>query len=133
MKYTKRYDSPLGKGVSSAEAEEEQHQASEFELIDLTRPLEGDCILELITFENHLGKEVFWHSSAHLLGQSLENLYGAWLCHGPPLESGFFYDSCIGDFKISQADYDKIEKEIKKYAQEKQQYERILLTKDEAL
>jgi len=64
----------------------------------------------LITFDNKLGKEVFWHSSAHLLGQTLENMYGAWLCHGPPLESGFFYDSFMGDYKVSQADYEKIEK-----------------------
>lgn len=76
---------------------------------------------------------MFWHSSAHLLGQSLENTFGAWLCHGPPLESGFFYDSFMGEYKISQTDYEKIEKEIKKYAQEKQAYERILLTKKEAL
>jgi threonyl-tRNA synthetase len=47
----------------------------------------------------------------------LENLYGAWLCHGPALESGFFYDSFTGNQKLSQADYEKIEKEIKKYAQ----------------
>jgi threonyl-tRNA synthetase len=68
-----------------------------------------------------------------LLGQSLENTFGAWLCHGPPLEEGFFYDSFLGNYKVSQADYDKIEKEIKRYAQEKQPYERILLTKQEAL
>ena len=53
---------------------------------------------------------MFWHSSAHLLGQSLENTFAAWLCHGPPLESGFFYDSFMGEYKISQTDYEKIEK-----------------------
>ncbi len=117
VKYTKKYDSPFGQGVSSAEAEDEEKHQGDSELIDLSRPLEGDCILELITFEHHIGKQVFWHSSAHLLGQSLENLYGAWLCHGPALESGFFYDSYTGNQKLSQADYEKIEKEIKKYAQ----------------
>ena len=98
-------------------------------MVDMTRPLEGDCIMELISFEEKEGKEVFWHSSAHLLGQSLENIYGAWLCHGPPLNNGFFYDSFVGDYRISQEDYDKIQKEIKAYQQEKQPYERILLTK----
>jgi threonyl-tRNA synthetase len=63
----------------------------------------------------------------------LENLYGAWLCHGPPLDNGFFYDSFVGETKISQQDYEKIEQEIKRYAQEKQPYERILLTKAQAL
>jgi threonyl-tRNA synthetase len=91
--------------------------------------LEGDCLLELLTFEDDTGKEVFWHSSAHLLGQSLENLYGAWLCHGPPLDKGFFYDSFIGDYRVSQTDFEGIEKEIRRYAQEKQPYERVLLSK----
>jgi threonyl-tRNA synthetase len=134
VKYTKRYDSPFGKGPVSAEAEEEaKKEAEDYELVDLTRQLEGDCLLELLTFDDKIGKEVFWHSSAHLLGQSLENAYGAWLCHGPPLDSGFFYDSFIGDQRLSQADYETIEKEIRRYAQEKQPYERILLTKAEAL
>ena len=77
---------------------------------DLNRPLEGDCLMELLTFEDKIGKEIFWHSSAHLLGQSLENLYGAWLCHGPPLDHGFFYDSFVGDLRLSQTDYESIEK-----------------------
>lgn len=79
-------------------------------MIDLTRPLEGDCLLELLTFDDKVGKEVFWHSSAHLLGQSLENLHGAWLCHGPPLDNGFFYDSFIGEHRLSQNDYEAIDK-----------------------
>jgi threonyl-tRNA synthetase len=68
-----------------------------------------------------------------LLGQTLENTWGAWLCHGPPLDSGFFYDSFMGDYRVSQTDYEKIEQEIKKYSKEKQPYERIVLTKKEAL
>ena len=99
----------------------------------MTRALEGDCELELITFDDKIGKEVFWHSSSHLLGQSLENLYGAWLTHGPPLDHGFFYDSFMGSTSISQNDYEGIEKQFKKYVQEKQPFERILLTKAEAL
>ncbi len=62
------------------------------ELRDLTRPLEGDCSLELIKFDSPEGKHVFWHSSAHLLGEALERIYGSLLCVGPPLEDGFYYD-----------------------------------------
>lgn len=51
---------------------------------------------------------MFWHSSAHLLGQSLEQNWGAWLCHGPPLDSGFFYDSFMGHHRVNQQDYEKI-------------------------
>jgi len=43
---------------------------------DVSRPLEGDCELRLIKFEDQEGKETFWHSSAHILGQTLENEYG---------------------------------------------------------
>jgi threonyl-tRNA synthetase len=68
-----------------------------------------------------------------LLGQSLENIWGAWLCHGPSLDSGFFYDSFMGNYRVSQNDYEKIEQEIKKYSREKQPYERIVLNKKEAL
>ena len=99
----------------------------------MNRPLEGDCNMELVSFDEKEGKEVFWHSSAHLLGQSLEQNFGAWLCHGPPLDNGFFYDSFTGHHTISQTDYDKIEKEVKHYSQQKQPYERIVLTKQEAL
>ena len=105
VKYAKRYESPLNSQLSSAEAEDEKQEESEYELHDMSRPLEGDCLLELITFDDKVGKEVFWHSSAHLLGQSLENNFGAWLCHGPPLDNGFFYDSFMGEQKISQGDY----------------------------
>lgn len=65
------------------------------------RPLEGDCILELLDFEDPTGKSAFWHSSAHLLGQALEQIYGAHLTIGPPLQKGFYYDSYIGSVKIS--------------------------------
>ena len=85
--------------------------------------------MELVTFDDKIGKEVFWHSSYHLLGQILQNLYGAWLTHGPPLDHGFFYDSFMGKTSISQTDYDNIEKEIKKFSQDKQPFERIVLTK----
>ncbi len=61
--------------------------ASEWEYWDLTRPLEGDCDLRLHKWDEPAGKETFWHSSAHILGEALEMLFGAQLTHGPPLES----------------------------------------------
>lgn len=131
--YSKRIDFKLSQGCVSAEADDHHDQKEEGELIDLTRPLEGDCMLELLTFDDGKGKEVFWHSSAHLLGEALEQTYGAWLCHGPPLTKGFFYDSFMGHQKVSKEDYQKLEVEIKKFVQEKQPFERIVLTKQEAL
>lgn len=63
---------------------------------DLNRPLEGDCSIDFVTKEDKEGKTVLYHSSAHMLGSALENLYGANLCIGPPLKEGFYYDGYIG-------------------------------------
>lgn len=62
-------------------------------LWDLVRPLEESCTLEILDFENDEAKAVFWHSSAHVLGEACEkNLQGCCLGHGPPIDDGFFYD-----------------------------------------
>lgn len=63
---------------------------------DATRPFEGSCDLKLFTFTDPEGRETFWHSSAHVLGETLELEFGVHLCHGPPTEAGFFYDSYSG-------------------------------------
>lgn len=62
------------------------------ELWDLNRPLETDCQVELLNFDNPLAKEVLWHSSAHVLGSALETVYGCLLNSGPATINGFFYD-----------------------------------------
>ena len=66
-------------------------------LWDLERPLETSSRLELLDFENPEGKEVFWHSSAHVLGEAAERRFGCLLCNGPPVEDGFYYDMAIPD------------------------------------
>lgn len=66
-------------------------------LWDLNRPLEKDCRLEFIGFDDAQGKDVFWHSSAHILGAALELKYGGLLTCGPATENGFFYDIFMGD------------------------------------
>lgn len=60
---------------------------------DLTRVLEEDCTLQLVKFTDEEGKDTFWHSSAHILGQALELHAGGELCYGPEIESGFYYDT----------------------------------------
>ena len=65
------------------------------ELWDLNRPLEGDCNVILIPFSDPLGREVFWHSSAHAMGEACECEFGCLLSHGPPTAQGFFYDMAI--------------------------------------
>lgn len=63
---------------------------------DATRPLEGSCEIRLLKFSDPKGKETFWHSSAHVLGETLELEFGVHLTHGPPTLDGFFYDSYTG-------------------------------------
>ena len=67
------------------------------ELWDLERPFEESSSLELLDFESEDGKKVFWHSSAHMLGEACERHYGCHLCIGPPLEDGFYYEMGLKD------------------------------------
>lgn len=64
---------------------------------DVTRPFEGDVHLVMFQFDSPEGKETFWHSSAHVLGETLELEFGVHLTHGPPTDTGFFYDSYTGN------------------------------------
>uniref|UniRef100_A0A7S3AP41 Probable threonine--tRNA ligase, cytoplasmic n=1 Tax=Haptolina ericina TaxID=156174 RepID=A0A7S3AP41_9EUKA len=125
----------MGKVVEmSMDGEEPVAEVStEWEMWDANRPLEGDCELQLIKFEDPRGKEVFWHSSAHILGEALEGLYGAKLTHGPPTDDGFFYDSFMGSESVTPDMVSALEKKAKQIADSKQDYERVVVTKDECL
>jgi threonyl-tRNA synthetase len=65
------------------------------ELWDLNRPLERDCKVTYLPFDSPEGREVFWHSSAHCLGEACEHEFQCLLSHGPPTAQGFFYDMAI--------------------------------------
>lgn len=85
-------------GIAKSLAERTVISKVDGELWDLTRPLEGSCKLELLDFENDEGKMVFWHSSAHMLGEACERHYACNLCIGPPLkEGGFYYEMGVED------------------------------------
>ena len=133
IKYTHKTDSFFS-GITNCEDEHESDPSGDMELIDLNAPLEGDCLLQLMPFDSPEGKETFWHSSAHLLGRSLEHLYAGFLTHGPPLKTGgFFYDAFIGEQKVNPESYDQIEKKVHELVVQNQPFEKLLLTKKEAL
>ena len=67
------------------------------QLWDLDRPLERPCRVSYISFSTTEGRNVFWHSSAHVLGEAAECQYNCLLSHGPPVDQGFFYDMKIQD------------------------------------
>jgi threonyl-tRNA synthetase len=103
-------------------------------LWDMTRPLEASCKLELCKFDSPEGKEVFWHSSAHVLGEALERLYGCDLTRGPPQEDGFFYDiACPDGGTVGGDELDKITDVCRQIIKEKQPFERVPVNKEEAL
>lgn len=147
--YKEKVDSPFGNVIDCDEAHDEV-EASDGEdddlyrdklvkketnevISDLTQPLLGDCRLELITFDDPKGKEVFWHSSAHILGSSLEKNFGAYLTHGPPLETGFFYDSFTGASKLNPKDYGKIESDAKSMIKSKLPFQKVFINREQAL
>ena len=69
-------------------------------LWDLDRPLEYSCRVNYLPFSSAEGRNVFWHSSAHVLGEAAECQYNCLLSHGPPVEQGFFYDMAIADGSV---------------------------------
>jgi threonyl-tRNA synthetase len=99
----------------------------------LERPLEGSCNLSLKSFDDPEGRMVFWHSSAHVLGECLECTYGAKLYVGPPVADGFYYDAYMGTETFSEGQYKTVEKKAAHIAKQKQPFERIVLTKAQAL
>eukprot|EP01031_Cornospumella_fuschlensis_P028559 gene28559-34471_t len=103
------------------------------ELWDLNRPLVGDCRLTLLKFDDPDGKTTFFHSSAHILGAAIEAVYGAHLTIGPPLATGFYYDSYMGSHTISEEDLKKIETKASELTAQKSAFLRLVISKEQAL
>ncbi|KAL1531447.1 threonine--tRNA ligase [Salvia divinorum] len=104
-------------------------------LWDMNRPLEENCKLALFTFDTDEGRDTFWHSSAHILGESLERTYGCKLCIGPCTTrgEGFYYDAFYGDLGLNEDHFKSIEAAAKKAVDEKQPFERIEVTRQQAI
>ena len=102
--------------------------------IEATTPLQEDGELVLFTWNNDQGKKAFWHSSAHLLAQALEQMYpGIKLTIGPAIDSGFYYDIDPGEHSISEKDLPAIEKRMIELARGKHAFALRSISKSEAL
>ncbi|CAI5495904.1 unnamed protein product [Closterium sp. Naga37s-1] len=125
----------VAKGISQGLATSAIISKVDGVLWDMCRPLEGDCALQLFTFEDDEGRDTFWHSSAHILGEALEQEYGCHLCIGPCTTrgEGFYYDAFYGDRTLSDEHFKAIEGKAGKAAKEKQAFERIEVTRQQAL
>mmetsp|Transcript_13989 Transcript_13989/g.17003 ORF Transcript_13989/g.17003 Transcript_13989/m.17003 type:complete len:803 (+) Transcript_13989:108-2516(+) len=121
--------------LDSAEVDDDETKDAKSILWDMARPLVGKVSkLEFLKFNSDAdAKTAFWHSSAHMMGEALEHLYGCRLTIGPPLKGGFYYDSYMGSDALKEDDYAPVEKEVAKIIKAKQKFERLVVTKEEAL
>ena len=104
------------------------------EVWDLTRKLDGDVNLKLLTFNDTAGKSTMWHSSAHLMAEALEDIYpGIKLAIGPPIDNGFYYDIDLGKYEISEKDLPKIEQKMLELARQKNEFKRSEISKKDAI
>jgi threonyl-tRNA synthetase len=102
--------------------------------IETSTPLETDGTLTLYTWNDDEGKKAFWHSSAHLLAQAIEQLYpGVNLTIGPAIEQGFYYDIDFKEHAISEKDFAAIEKRALEIAREKHEFKMRSVSKADAL
>lgn len=101
---------------------------------DLNRPIEEDCSIVLLKWDDDEGKRVFWHSSSHLMAEALEDIFpGVKFGIGPAIENGFYYDVDLGGRQITDADFAKVEKRMLELAREKQDFVRQDVSKADAL
>ena len=101
----------------------------------MTRTLDGDTQLEILTSKNSEGLEVLRHSAAHVLAMAVQRLWpGTQVTIGPVIANGFYYDFAFPeDVKISESDFPAIEAEIKKISKENLPVTRSVMTREEAI
>jgi threonyl-tRNA synthetase len=101
---------------------------------DAVLPINEDCELQLLTWNDTDGKSTMWHSSAHLMAEALEfHFPGVKLAIGPPVNNGFYYDVDFMDYSISEKDLEKIEQKMKELAKAKNPFIRQEISKADAI
>jgi threonyl-tRNA synthetase len=104
------------------------------EVIDALRPIETDSTLNLLTWNDDLGKSTLWHSSAHLMAEALESLFpGIKFGIGPPIESGFYYDVDLGGRQLNPEDFKRIEEKMLELARQNNAFVRTEVSKSDAI
>ncbi|MCC8172841.1 MAG: threonine--tRNA ligase [Odoribacter sp.] len=125
----------IAKSISHKLAKEVLSISVNGEVWDLSRPINEDAEIKLYTWEDEEGRHAFWHSSAHLMAEALQQLYpNTKFGIGPAIENGFYYDVDTGEgVTLTDKDLEVIEKKMAELAKEKQEYCRIDVSKQEAL
>ena len=125
----------IAQGISSRLAREVLAATVNGETWDLTRPIDGDASINLLKWEDDEGKHAYWHSSAHLMAEALQELYpGIQFGIGPAIENGFYYDVDPGEgVTIRESDFPAIEKKMKEIIKRKEEIKRESISKEDAL
>ena len=125
----------IAKTLSNSLAKEVVSVSVNEEIWDATRPIDSDANVKLHKFDTPEGKHAYWHSSAHLMAEAIEALYpGTKFGIGPSIDNGFYYDIEPGDGKVvTDADLPRIEKKMKELAQQKNEYKRQDISKNEVI
>ena len=104
------------------------------EVWDVTRPLNNDASIKFLTWDDDKAKSTFWHSSAHLMAEAVEQMFpGVKFWVGPPLEKGFYYDMDLGDNVIAEDDLKKLEVKMAELAKQNNGFLRKEISKADAL
>ncbi|MGN6540928.1 MAG: threonine--tRNA ligase [Ginsengibacter sp.] len=104
------------------------------EIWDLSRPIKNDATIKFLTWEDANGKSTFWHSSAHLMAEAVEDTFpGVKFWVGPPVEKGFYYDIDLGDNVITETDLVKLEKKMAELSKQNNPYIRKEISKADAI
>tara|TARA_Y200000002_G_scaffold90575_2_gene72914 strand:+ start:6825 stop:8750 length:1926 start_codon:yes stop_codon:yes gene_type:complete len=103
-------------------------------VVEVNSMINEDGKLEFYTWDNDEGKNAFWHSSSHVMAQSIQELFpGVKLTIGPAINSGFYYDVDLVSHKISESDFDKIESRMLEICREKHDFNLRPVSKKEAI
>lgn len=103
-------------------------------VVDAFGPISKDAHIKFLTWDDKGGKSTFWHSSAHLMAEALQEIFPETkFAIGPPIENGFYYDIDLGDRKITDEDLALIEKKMKELAGKKERFSRKEVAKADAI
>ena len=104
------------------------------EIWDLNRPIDLDANIQIHTWESEEGKYTFWHSSAHILAEAIQEVFpDDKFGIGPPIENGFYYDVDFGEHTLQQEDLRTLEKKFIERARAKSSFDRTSISKAEAI
>ena len=124
----------IAESISSRLAQDVLACSVNGETIDLSRPINEDAEFVLYKWDDEQGKHAFWHTSAHLLAEALQELYpGIQFGIGPAIENGFYYDVDPGEAVIKEGDLPAIEKKMAELAAKKETLVRESISKEDAL